>query len=60
MNIARKDDIMAEFCKECFKNMITMSSDNIKDKDIVMSKDLDLCEGCATMKQVVIRVKKIK
>ena len=40
--------------------MITMSSDNIKDKDIVMSKDLDLCEGCATMKQVVIRVKKIK
>ena len=48
---------MAEFCKECFKEHIVIPSDNITDDRLVMSEQLDFCEGCAEWKPVVIEVK---
>ena len=48
---------MAEFCKECFKESIAISSDDITDDMLVMSVDLDFCEGCAKWKPVVIKVR---
>lgn len=47
---------MAEFCKECFLR-IEGNSEWVKDKEIIMSEDLDLCEGCGKFKQVVVKVK---
>jgi len=44
---------MAEFCKECFKQLFT---DDYEDSQIILSEDLDLCEGCADFKQVVVRI----
>ena len=44
---------MAEFCKECFKRI---EGDFFKDKEIILSEDDDLCEGCGEFKQVVIGV----
>ena len=48
---------MAEFCKECFKKKIIVPSDNITDDMLVMSEELDFCEGCAEWKSVVIGVR---
>lgn len=48
---------VAEFCKECFKKKIATPSDNITDDMLVMSEELDFCEGCAEWKPVVIEVK---
>jgi hypothetical protein len=50
---------MAEFCKECFKKKIITPSDNITDDRLVMSEELDFCEGCCEWKPVVIEVKNI-
>lgn len=47
---------MAEFCKECFMKDF---ADIIKDdEELMISKDLDLCEGCEEFKPVVIKVVK--
>ena len=43
---------MAEFCLDCLNKMINKGEDN-KEK-FVLSKDLDLCEGCGQWKHVVI------
>jgi hypothetical protein len=48
---------MAEFCKECFKKKIAIPSDNITDDMLVMSEQLDFCEGCCEWKPVVIGVR---
>lgn len=45
---------MAEFCKECFKELLC---NDYEDSQITLSEDLDLCEGCADFKQVVVRIK---
>lgn len=50
---------MAEFCKECFKEKIAVPSDGITDDMLVMSEELDFCEGCCEWKPVVIGVKNI-
>lgn len=42
---------MAEFCLDCW-NKINKSEDS-EDK-YVLSKDLDLCEGCGEWKRVII------
>ena len=42
---------MAEFCLDCF-NKINKSNDG--EEKFVLSKDLDLCEGCGQWKHVVI------
>lgn len=47
---------MADFCKDCFiKKMIT-PSDNITEEMLVMSDNLDFCEGCCEIKPIVIAV----
>jgi len=44
---------MAEFCKECFTKLLF---NDYKDEQIIVSEDEDFCEGCASFKQVVIRI----
>ncbi len=41
---------MAEFCLECLRELDEI---NYKEKDFIISKDLDLCEGCGEWKHVV-------
>ena len=47
---------MAEFCKECFKRKLTVPSDGITDEMLVVSEDVDFCEGCGEWKPVVLYV----
>lgn len=42
---------MAEFCKDCWNKMFNTKGGRIK---YIMSKDLELCEGCARYKRVVL------
>ena len=44
---------MAEFCAECWKEMFPQD----QNKKFVVSKYLDLCEGCGEYKRVIIREK---
>ena len=44
---------MAEFCKDCFKQLLF---NGYEDDKIILSEDLDLCEGCGEFKQVVIKI----
>jgi hypothetical protein len=48
---------MAEFCKECFKRSVAVPSDGITDDMLVMSEELDFCEGCGEFKSVVLEAK---
>lgn len=48
---------MAEFCKKCFKEKLTVPSDNISDDMLVMSEENDYCEGCGKFGLVVITIK---
>lgn len=43
---------MAEFCRKCYIEICGGSEDD----PLVMSDELDLCEGCGEWKQVVVRV----
>ncbi len=47
---------MAEFCLDCW-NKIMESEDN--EKKYVLSKDLDLCEGCGEWKRVIVMERKM-
>ena len=47
---------MAEFCKECFKNIFHPSNDEYK--RIVLSLDNDFCEGCSNCTQYVDHIAK--
>lgn len=42
---------MAEFCRECFIKTFRPTQDEIN--RIVMTKEIDLCEGCGEWKPVV-------
>jgi len=42
---------MAEFCKECFKELLF---NDYEDEQIIVSEDDDLCEGCGEFKIVLI------
>ncbi|MBS1474053.1 hypothetical protein [Massiliimalia massiliensis] len=42
---------MAEFCLECW-NWLNRRND--PEKDYIISKDLDLCEGCGEWKHVIV------
>lgn len=44
---------MAKFCKECFLKLL---SNDYEDDQIILSEELDLCEGCANFKQVVVKI----
>jgi len=41
---------MAEFCRECFKNLIS-------NEEVILGKFEELCEGCGEIKQIVIMIK---
>ena len=42
---------MAEFCRSCYKKVL---KENTTGKALVMSKDLELCEGCGAYRHVVV------
>ncbi len=42
---------MAEFCLDCWNRM---NGTNYDKRKYVISKDLDLCEGCASLKHVIV------
>ena len=46
---------MAEFCLDCW-NKINGTNDSAK--KYIISKDLDLCEGCGEWKRVIVAEKK--
>lgn len=46
---------MAEFCKECFINILQPSEDDIA--NIVISKEPTLCEGCGKINLYVEYIK---
>jgi len=46
---------MAEFCLECWNRINDI---HLTEKEVVFSKDLDLCEGCEKMKPVIICYKR--
>jgi len=46
---------MAEFC---FESFIKYFDEKAEKSDLVISKDLDLCEGCAEYKRVVVCYRK--
>lgn len=43
---------MAEFCLECYKRINGMADG---ERRYILSKDLDLCEGCGKWKPVVVQ-----
>ena len=42
---------MAEFCLDCWNKL---NDANDKEENYIMSKELDLCEGCGEWKHVII------
>lgn len=46
---------MAEYCKECAKNILLLSENELRRAE--WSKELDLCEGCGQMKRVLIKLR---
>ncbi len=42
---------MAEFCLDCWNKL---NQSNYKKVKYIISKDLDLCEGCGKLKQVIV------
>ena len=46
---------MAEFCLDCWNEM---NKTNTDEKYYIISKDLDLCEGCGKWKHVIIMERK--
>ena len=47
--------IMAEFCLACWNKL---NKRNEQAERYVLSKDLDLCEGCGEWKNVIVRERK--
>ena len=50
----RGGDFMAEFCLDCW-NKIHESKDS--EKKYILSKDLELCEGCGEWKPIIMKRK---
>lgn len=42
---------MAEFCVDCFNKM---NCSSIKEKNLVLSGEAELCEGCGKYKRTVV------
>ena len=47
---------MAEFCKECFIKNIAVPLDNTTDEMLIMSEEVEFCEGCGEIKPIVVTV----
>lgn len=43
--------MMAEFCLECLREL---DGEDYTERDFIISKDLDFCEGCGRMRYVVV------
>lgn len=48
---------MAEFCIDCVNEM---NDSNYTEKSVVLSENIELCEGCGEYKRVVIEIKEKK
>lgn len=46
---------MAEFCLDCWNRL---SGKEFTEKEYVLSRGLDLCEGCGEWKPVIVRVRR--
>jgi len=44
---------MAEFCIDCFKELLC---NDYEDRQIIVSDDLNICEGCTEFKHVVVKI----
>jgi len=44
---------MAEFCLDCWNKL---NHTFLEEKDVTLSEELDLCEGCVQIKQVIVRL----
>jgi hypothetical protein len=44
---------MAEYCLKCFNKM---NNTDYSKRDVILSKDEDICEGCGSWVPVVIRL----
>ena len=42
---------MAEFCLDCLRRI---DQRDYKEENVIVSRDLELCEGCGEWKQVVV------
>lgn len=47
---------MAEFCLDCWNRLMNT---NDPPEKFVISKELDLCEGCGQWRHVIVRVRYI-
>lgn len=43
---------MAEFCVDCWNRINHLQK---TEKDYILSKELDLCEGCGKFRHVIVR-----
>ena len=43
---------MAEFCLDCWNKL---NHTRLTQEDVILSNELDLCEGCAQIKPTVVR-----
>ena len=48
---------MAEFCLDCWNKL---NDSAYTERDLVLSKELELCEGCGAWKQVIVRQRRAK
>ncbi len=46
---------MSEVCFDCFRKYCDSTA---KKKNVVISKEMDICEGCGKIKPVVIRYRR--
>lgn len=47
---------MAEFCLDCWNKL---NGSNDSERKYILSKELDLCEGCAEFKPIIIMERKL-
>jgi len=43
---------MAEFCLNCWNELNHI---HLTEKDVIMSEELDLCEGCGEIKTTIVK-----
>lgn len=46
---------MAEFCLDCWNRL---NHTSYTERDFILSEELELCEGCAKFKQIILAERK--
>ena len=54
-NFIEKEEKMVQFCFDCMRDILKIEADK---KDLIITENFYLCEGCSDMKQAVVRYKK--